>query len=67
MANGNSKTYNPDWCNERHEQIDRRFQEMDTRLTGWMEKIDRRLWAGLVLIMVQACAFIGLLLKIIIE
>ena len=58
MANGNTREYNPGWCNERHERIDERFSKMDTRLTELFNKLDNRMWAGLTLLVLNLITII---------
>lgn len=53
MPNGHNDQYNEAWCRERHEKIDTRI-----------DRLDARIWALLILALVQIAGIAGILLNL---
>ena len=67
MANDyTGEGYNPIWCRERHEEINRRMAAMERDYITRNEKLDKRLWGILVTAGVEAVMLIGVLITLVI-
>ena len=51
--------YNKDWCDERHDNIDREFEIMRTRMNGQ----DKKLWTIIILLIANLAGLVAFLAR----
>ncbi len=54
-----NKDYNPDLCEEKHDNIDQRISRVEIRMNGF----DKKLWALIILMITNLGILIGVLIK----